>query len=107
MWSYAKSQKSVNAKRDLRAAFLVEEGEKYLELRGILVRARLRIIEGFDEVAAIGKALHLRYVSSKTGEPPDEQALAEIERQAHKRIGLALPLDRIASWDHSKLGSGY
>jgi general stress protein 26 len=107
MWSYAKSQKSVNAKRDQRCAFLVEEGESYIELKGILVRGRLRIIERVEDIAEIGRRLHERYVSSKTGQPPDEAALAEIERQATKRIGLSLPFERVATWDHSKLGSGY
>jgi hypothetical protein len=107
MWSYAKSQKSVNLMRDPRSAFLVEEGIEYLELRGVLVRARARVIDRFEDVADIGRRLHARYVTSRTGEPAGESALAEIERQATKRIGVSLSLDKIASWDHGKLGSGY
>jgi hypothetical protein len=107
MWSYAKSQKSINVMREPRSAFLVEEGVEYLELRGVLVRARVDVIDGFDEIADIGRRLHERYVSSKTGSAPDEAAIAEIRRQAKKRIGLSLSLARVASWDHSKLGSGY
>ena len=107
MWSYAKSQKSVNAMRDPRCSFLVESGVNYVELKGVLVRGRLRVIRDIENVAAIGKALHERYVSSVTGEPPDEAALAEINRQAGKRVGLALPLAKVASWDHSKLGNAY
>jgi Pyridoxamine 5'-phosphate oxidase len=106
MWSYAKSQKSVNAKRDPRSAFLVEEGVTYFELRGVLVRGALDIIEGYEAIADIGRRLHERYVTSRSGEDPSPSSLAEIERQAHKRIGLRLSVDRIASWDHSKLGSG-
>jgi hypothetical protein len=105
MWSYAKSQKSVNAMRDPRCAFMVESGVHYFELKGVLVQSRVRVVKEFEAIAAIGKALHERYVSSVTGEPPDEASLAEINRQAGKRVGLALPLEKVASWDHSKLGN--
>jgi PPOX class probable F420-dependent enzyme len=107
MWSYAKSQKSVNARRDPRCSFLVEEGVEYLELRGVLVRGRLRVLEDRDEIASVGRALHERYVTSRTGRPPGDEALAEIDRQAGKRIGLVLGLEKVSSWDHRKLGSGY
>jgi hypothetical protein len=106
MWSYAKSQKSVNVMRDPRTAFLVEEGVHYFELRGVLVRNRVRVIDRFEDIATIGKKLHERYVSPSTGQPPDEAALQEIDRQAGKRIGMSLALDKIASWDHSKLAAG-
>jgi nitroimidazol reductase NimA-like FMN-containing flavoprotein (pyridoxamine 5'-phosphate oxidase superfamily) len=38
MTSYARAQKIVNLKRDLRATVLVERGAKYKELRGVMVR---------------------------------------------------------------------
>jgi nitroimidazol reductase NimA-like FMN-containing flavoprotein (pyridoxamine 5'-phosphate oxidase superfamily) len=107
MWSYTKSQKSVNLMRDPRSAFLVEEGVEYLELRGVLVRSRARIIERVADITDIGRRLHERYVTSRTGRPAEEAALAEIERQATKRIGLSLSLERTTSWDHGKLGNGY
>jgi hypothetical protein len=107
MWSYAKSQKSVNVTRDPRAAFLVEEGVAYGELRGVLLRTRAHVITGFEGVAGIGRSLHDRYVTGRTGRAPNDASLVEIERQAKKRIGIVLRLDRVASWDHSKLGSGY
>ena len=103
MWSYRKSQKSVNAMLDPRSAFLVEEGEQYSDLKGVLVRARLRVLEDFEQVADIGRRLHQRYVTPQTGQPPEEATLVEIERQARKRIGLVIPLDKVATWDHSKL----
>jgi PPOX class probable F420-dependent enzyme len=103
MWTYAKSQKAVNLRRDPRAALLVEEGTGYSELRGVLVRGRAELVETFDAVKAIGLRLYERYTQPKTGLPADGAVLAEIERQAAKRVGIVLPLTTVASWDHSKL----
>ena len=105
MWTYRKSQKVRNLERDSRAAFLAETGEAYNELRGVLVRARIEMIDDFESVRAIGKGLHERYVGPLRGAPEESVFLDEIDRQAKKRVGLILPLDRVASWDHSKLGS--
>jgi PPOX class probable F420-dependent enzyme len=103
MWTYAKSQKAVNLRRDARAAFLVEEGNDYSDLRGVLVRGRVDIVTAFDDVVAIGKELYARYTEPRLGIPVDGEPLEEIERQAHKRVGLVLPLLDVASWDHSRL----
>lgn len=104
MWTYAKSQKAVNLRRDPRCAFLVEEGSAYNELRGVLVKASARVVSDYDEILAIGKALYDRYTLPATGVDAVAGPIVEIERQARKRVGIALPLADVASWDHSKLG---
>ncbi len=104
MWTYSKSQKAVNARRDPRAAFLVEEGMAYNELRGVLVQGELDVISDIDEIDAIGRLLYDRYTLPTTGIPVEEGPHVEIARQAAKRVGLALPLRNVSSWDHSKLG---
>ena len=104
MWTYRKSQKVLNLKRDSRFAVLIESGQSYNELKGILVRGRARVLDDFDDVKEIGKALHGRYVLGESDFTIDAVSMKEIERQAHKRVGLELPLERLASWDHSKLG---
>lgn len=104
MWTYAKSQKAVNLRRDPRCAFLVEEGATYDELRGVLVKAEAKLVTGYDEIVAIGKALYDRYTLPASGVDTLAGPIAEIERQARKRMGISLPLDGVASWDHSKLG---
>ncbi|MDQ3955695.1 MAG: pyridoxamine 5'-phosphate oxidase family protein [Actinomycetota bacterium] len=104
MWTYAKSQKAVNLRRDPRCSFLVERGTQYLELKGVLIRARVDIVDGLEDVGRIGKDLYRRYVDSNGGDPRGP-ALDEIERQARKRVGLTIGLDRVTSWDHAKLGS--
>ena len=103
MWTYRKSQKVKNLARDPRAAVLVETGEGYGELRGVLVRARVETVDDFAAVRAIGVDLHERYVGPLEGAEGDAVVLAEIERQARKRVGLIVPFERVASWDHRKL----
>ncbi|HEX2239733.1 MAG TPA: pyridoxamine 5'-phosphate oxidase family protein [Actinomycetota bacterium] len=103
MWTYAKSQKSVNLQRDSRCAVLVEEGTAYDELRGVLVRGAVEIITEYDEIARIGACLYDKYTFPLTGVPFEDGPRLEIERQAHKRVGLRLPLEWTASWDHRKL----
>lgn len=102
MWTYAKSQKAVNLRRDRRAAVLVEDGVSYDELKGVVIRGSVELVEGLDAIVSIGRALYMRYTLPRTGVPLD-LALPEIERQARKRIGIALALDDVASWDHTKL----
>lgn len=105
MWTYRKSQKVKNIQRDPRVAFLIESGSSYGELRGVLVRARAELLEGFDDTRAIGVALNDRYVvASNPSAAGDPAILAEIDRQAHKRVGIVVRFDRVASWDHRKLG---
>ncbi len=102
MWAYRASQKVVNLRRDPRCAFMVEEGMAYNELRGILVRGDARIVEDEEAVFEIGRRLYERYTLPATGMSV-EVAEGELRRQAGKRKGIVLPMERVASWDHSKL----
>jgi PPOX class probable F420-dependent enzyme len=104
MWTYAKSQKAVNLRRDPRCALLIERGVGYTELQGVLVQGEVQMIEDHDAIVQIGMALSERYTLPAAGEAAMRPAEVEIERQAAKRVGLALPLARLVSWDHSKLG---
>lgn len=105
MWTYAKSQKAVNLRRDRRCAVHAEDGLAYSELRGVLIQAEARLIDDFDQILGIGTALYERYTLPATGLPVDQGPLAEIERQAHKRVGIGIPMQRVSSWDHRKLGN--
>ncbi len=44
-WTYRKSQKALNLERDPRISCLVEDGEEYFDLRGVLVQGTVRRIE--------------------------------------------------------------
>jgi len=100
-WTFAKSQKVLNIRRDPKITGLVESGETYDELRGVELVGTARLIEDFEAVRDIG----IR-VSTKYSGPPSDAALSFIEQQARKRVGVAIDVERVVSWDHTKLGRG-
>ncbi len=102
-WTYAKSQKVRNLERDSRATLQVEDGEEYQELRGVMIEAQTVIYRDTDVVAEFGGQLFQRY-GAGAGGPEFEQM---IRAQAAKRVALQFVPERIASWDHRKLGGVY
>ncbi|WP_298209111.1 pyridoxamine 5'-phosphate oxidase family protein [Ferrimicrobium sp.] len=101
-WTYAKSQKAVNLRRDPRVTGLVETGEHYEELRGVTVYARAVIDEDLDQIRRVGRHLFARYQS-------EESAVSEVTflDSAPKRIAFALMVEEFVSWDHRKLHGRY
>ena len=101
-WTYAKSQKIVNLRRDPRLACLVETGERYNELRGIQLRGRALISDDRAVVQRLGEMVWERY----TG-PLDESARQAVAVQGTKRVAVIVKPLEVISWDHRKLGGGY
>jgi PPOX class probable F420-dependent enzyme len=102
-WTYAKSQKVRNLERDSRATLQLEEGEQYDELRGAMLEARATIHRDLEAVADVGAEIYSRY-----GGGEGDQGFADAVRaQAQKRVALQFTAERIASWDHRKLGGLY
>src|SRR3989440_4702348 len=60
-WTYAKSQKALNLRRDPRLTCLVETGEQYNELRGVQIKGRAVINENREFVQKVGEAIWERY----------------------------------------------
>jgi PPOX class probable F420-dependent enzyme len=104
-WTFGKSQKVVNLRRDPRITALVESGESYGELRGVELVGTARIVEDSDETLAIGRAVAAKYQGADAAASPD--ALAFLEAQARKRVGVVIDVERTVSWDHTKLAGAY
>ncbi len=102
-WTYAKSQKVRNLERDDRATLQVEAGEQYDELRGVMVQARAAIHRATDVVAGVGADIFRRYGGGALG----EEFMDVVRAQAAKRVALQFVPERVASWDHRKLGGIY
>ena len=47
-WTYGRSQKVVNLRRDPRITCLVEDGTDYAELRGVSIQGTARLVEEYD-----------------------------------------------------------
>ncbi len=100
-WTYRKSQKVINLRRDPRATLQVEAGgSDYGQLRGVMVEADTVLHEDLDVVAGVGAALASRYGGVEV--PP-----AAVMTQAPKRVALEFRESRRVSWDHRKLGGTY
>jgi PPOX class probable F420-dependent enzyme len=103
-WTFGKSQKIVNLRRDPKMTGLVESGESYNQLKGVELVGTGRVIDDYDEILAIGTAVAVRYNGP---EAASEAALPFIEAQARKRLGVELVVERTVSWDHTKLAGSY
>ena len=102
-WTYAKSQKVVNLRRDPRLTVMVESGAKYEELKGVTIYGRARIVEDLDEVFAFGDKIYKRYWG-----PIDSDLIREgVRAMGRKRVLILVEAEKTVSWDHSKLGGTY
>jgi PPOX class probable F420-dependent enzyme len=100
MTSYGKAQKVVNIRRNPKVALMIEEGEAYSELRGVMVRGHCEIIEGADAVrAAFAEMAHARGVSRARPQGATNSA--------PKRVVLKIVPEKVTSWDHTKLSGSY
>ena len=109
-WTYAASQKVRNIERDPRATLLLEAGEAYAELRGVMLECEVQIHRDLQTVARLGEEIMLRNALPRGSDPPAElpvEGRAMIEAQAPKRVGLEFVERRRASFDHRKLGGAY
>lgn len=102
MWVYGKSQKTRNVQRDPRAALLVEQGEPYVDLRGVLASGDARIVREREAVFALGKRIYERYFLPRTGIAWENGPADNVERQSAKRVNLVLTATSFASWNHAK-----
>jgi len=105
MTTFAKSQKVRNLERDPRVSLLVEDGEEYAKLRGVVLYGRAELDPEREHVIDV-----LERVSTRSGATPvaDREALRKaLESTAAKRVAIRVRPERIVSWDHAKLGGAY
>jgi PPOX class probable F420-dependent enzyme len=103
-WTFAKSQKILNLRRDPKISALAEEGTTYEQLKGVELVGRGRIIEDRDAIVAIGLSVAGRHTGPAA---LTDEARLFIEAQADKRLGVVVDVERVVSWDHTKLGGTY
>lgn len=101
-WTYGKSQKAVNLRRNPRLACLVESGQRYEELRGVQIKGQAVLVEEREEVQRIGERIWERYAGTL-----NEQTRQMVAAQAAKRIVVIVKPVEVVSWDHRKLSGGY
>jgi PPOX class probable F420-dependent enzyme len=99
-WTYGRSQKIQNLRRDPRITCLVEDGVEYFELRGATIFGKARLLEDYDELVDLGGRVAKRMAGGMDLGDFGDQIVAQ---QARKRVGVVVEPDRIATWDHRKM----
>ncbi|MGH9243714.1 MAG: pyridoxamine 5'-phosphate oxidase family protein [Acidimicrobiales bacterium] len=102
LWTYGRSQKVRNLERDPRVTGLVEDGERYDQLRGVELVGAGEIIRDRAMVLAVGLSVYGRYTA-----PVTEHVPALVEQMGAKRIVVRFAIDKVVSWDHGKLAGAY
>ena len=103
MTTYSKSQKARNLERNPKVALMVESGERYEILKGVLIRGRAELIHDVDRCAALLTRVHKKM----QGEDLPAGAEEILRAQARKRVLIRVVPEYTSSWDHSKLGGIY
>ena len=101
-WTYGKSQKIINLRRDPRLTVLVATGEVYEQLKGVSIQGQAEIVDDRDDVLRYGEAVYERYWG-----PLNDTVLEGVRAMSSKRVVIVVKPAKILSWDHSKLGGAY
>lgn len=103
-WTYRRSQKARNLERDPRISCLVEAGEQYFDLRGVLVQGVARRIEDPAAIIEVGRRIAAVLAGAGAAGPGPADSVTEyVQQAARKRYGYAVEPSRLISWDHTKL----
>ncbi|TFG91857.1 MAG: pyridoxamine 5'-phosphate oxidase [Myxococcales bacterium] len=105
MTTFRKSQKVLNIGRDPKVSLLVESGEEYNQLRGVVIYGRARVVDDLAEVKRT--LLAISGIGELTDPEARKAADAAISKTAAKRVAILIRPETIVSWDHSKLGGTY
>ncbi len=104
--TFRKSQKVKNLTRDPRTSILVEDGEEYAKLRGVVIHAHAEITD--DVEGTIDALLRIGGGDPMAGNLEEREKVRDAVRPtAQKRVLIRCVPERIISWDHGKLGGVY
>jgi PPOX class probable F420-dependent enzyme len=108
--SFSKSQKIINLRRDPRLTVLVEEGDAYETLKGVMIKGTAQLIDDPAVVLEMYVELARRYPffpGVEPGSTGDAEVRAVFERFAAKNTAVVVQPQRVITWDHTKLGGAY
>lgn len=94
-WTYRKSQKAVNLRRDPRATLLVEDGENYDELRGVMLRCHAETVDDDAQISRFVSELETKIRRLRNG---PQSTSGRQKRELHRFV-----TNDVTSWDHTKL----
>ena len=104
------SLKWKNVGRDARVCAVIEAGESYFELRGVRIEGRCHRVDDPEELARVAEAQAEkdRRIGSGMGDLPEWFSESRTRRTGRGDRGvLRIPLERVYSWDFSKVREHY
>ncbi|MCW2876390.1 MAG: hypothetical protein JWQ95_490 [Sphaerisporangium sp.] len=100
-WTYGKAQKTRNLERDHRVTCLIEAGDDYFDLRGVLVYGIAHLVDEPKEILDIG----MNVTKRMTGLRDADELRGYVEQTGRKRVAYIVEPTRVVSWDHRKLAT--
>jgi PPOX class probable F420-dependent enzyme len=97
--SFRKSQRVANLRRDPRLTVLVEDGHSVINLRGVMIQGRARLIDNRDLVLRLYGEVTEKYEGMRV-EPEGWDAV--FGTWADQNIAVLVVPERITTWDHTK-----
>ena len=104
------SLKVKNVESDARVCAVAEAGEGYFELRGVRIEGRCASVEDPDEIARVQAALaeKNRRIGSGVEDLPSGFSSSRTDQlERGERVLLRIPMERVHSWDFSKVRDHY
>ena len=107
--SFTKSQKIVNLARNPKMTVLVETGDDYSQLQGVMIKGTAQLVTDPAYVLSVYGGLAAKYpMINDTPVELDAEALeAAFGRFASKNTAVVVVPNKIITWDHTKLGGTY
>ena len=101
--TFGKSQKILNLQRDPKISVMLETGQAYEELRGLVIRGTAEVDTDVQTTATVMSVVANKYRGLPIPTDTPEAALPA----AAKRVTVRIRPERVYSWDHGKLGGRY
>jgi len=99
--TYRDAQKYRNIQRDPRVSCLVEDGDRYDNLRGVMLRGRAEVVTDDEKRLILATNITARYQG-----PLDQAGIESVRASIGKRVALRIEVHDVATWDHRKLVAG-
>jgi PPOX class probable F420-dependent enzyme len=100
----SRTKKVARIRRDPRASFLVESGQRWVELRAVHLSGRVEPVDDEPTMARIDAAMDEKYGAFRTARTEMPQATRD--RYAARRFFRFVPGPRILTWDNSRIPLG-
>ena len=96
-----RTKKVARVKHDARAAFLVESGERWIDLLGVHLSGAVRIVDDPDDESRLDAAIEAKYADFR----PDPAVLPSVTKARYATATFLrfIPEGRILTWDNSRL----